>query len=254
MDPKEISLIREEMGDPSLKPMRQKQKDLNDSQLYGFVDTAYLHGRQPASIAKALCEGGADLIQWRAKDWTPEQVESEAREILKITRDHHVPLVINDHLRVALELGADFCHLGQEDFFDGGYQHVSDLPTHGVDIGIGLSTHAPDQARRALAAEPDYIAIGPVYKTDTKPTARPVTLDYVRWASQNTGPVPWFAIGGINEQTLNAVLDAGATRVCIVSAILNATDTLSRCAEFVRMIQLRLQENEQAMNNQPASF
>jgi thiamine-phosphate pyrophosphorylase len=94
-----------------------------------------------------------------------------------------------------------------------------------------LSTHSPEQARRALAAGPDYIAVGPVYATGTKPTAKPVTLDYVRWAAVNIN-FPWFAIGGINLENLGDVLAAGAKRVCVVSAILNAPDVAGACAEF----------------------
>jgi thiamine-phosphate pyrophosphorylase len=104
-------------------------------------------------------------------------------------------------------------------------------------LRIGLSTHAPDQAQRALAAGPDYIAIGPVYyATGTKPTAKPVTLEYVRWAAENVN-VPWFAIGGINLENLGDVLAAGAKRVCVVSAILNAPDVTKACAEFRRLLE-----------------
>jgi thiamine-phosphate pyrophosphorylase len=96
---------------------------------------------------------------------------------------------------------------------------------------VGLSTHAPAQAQRAVEAGADYVAIGPVYATGTKPTARPVTLDYVRWAASHVR-VPWFAIGGINLQTLPAVLEAGARRVCVVSAILNAPDVAAECRKY----------------------
>jgi thiamine-phosphate pyrophosphorylase len=99
-----------------------------------------------------------------------------------------------------------------------------------------LSTHAPEQAQRAVRAEADYVAIGPIYATGTKPTAKPVTLEYVRWASENV-QVPWFAIGGINLDTIDDVIAAGAKRVCVVSAILNATDVKSACAEFKRRLQ-----------------
>lgn len=211
-------------------------KGLDAAQLYGFVDSAYLNGRKPAELAKSLCEGGVDLIQWRAKGWAVDQVEEVAKELIRITRDHGIPLVINDHLKVALEVGAEYCHLGQEDFFDAGYRKVSDLPLGTSEIGIGLSTHAPEQAARALEADPAYIAIGPVFATGTKPTAKPVTLDYVRWASANAGTVPWFAIGGINENTIQQVLNSGARRICIVSAILNASDPAAKCREFLRLI------------------
>ena len=206
-------------------------KPLADCQLYTFVDTAYLHGRAPELVAQQLCDGGSDLIQLRAKNSSPEEIRRLAEKILPVTRRANVGFVINDHLEIAREIGADICHLGQEDFFDAGFTHVSQLSTFNSQLKIGLSTHAPAQAQRALDAGADYIAIGPIYATGTKPTAKPVTLDYVRWAAAHA-TVPWFAIGGVNLQTLDAVLAAGAKRICVVSAILNAPDVAKACAEF----------------------
>ncbi len=208
-------------------------KPLADCQLYTFVDTAYLHGRAPELVAQQLCDGGSDLIQLRAKNSTADEIRRMAEKILPVTRRANVGLVINDHLEIAKEIGADICHLGQEDFFDAGFTHVAELKTKNSKLKIGLSTHAPAQAQRALAAGAKYLAIGPIYATGTKPTAKPVTLDYVRWAATNV-TVPWFSIGGINLQTIDEVLAAGAKRICVVSAILNAPDIAKACAEFRR--------------------
>jgi thiamine-phosphate pyrophosphorylase len=205
-------------------------KPLTECALYTFIDSAYLHGRNVVTLARDLCEGGSDLIQLRAKDWPLEKIERSAKQILSITRHFGVRLVINDHLTVAEKVGADMCHLGQEDFFDAGHHHVTQLPHK---ISVGLSTHAPEQAQRAVRAGADYVAIGPIYPTGTKPTARPVTLDYVRWAAANV-KIPWFAIGGVNFVTLGDVLAAGARRVCVVSAILNAPDVKAECARYKR--------------------
>ena len=87
-----------------------------------------------------------------------------------------------------------------------------------------------------MEAGADYIAIGPIYATGTKPTAKPVTLEYVRWAATNIS-VPWFAIGGVNLQTIDAVLGAGAKRICVVSAILNAPDVAKACADFRKKLE-----------------
>jgi thiamine-phosphate pyrophosphorylase len=206
-------------------------KPPGDCKLYTFVDTAYLHGRAPELVAQQLCDGGSDLIQLRAKNSSPAEIRAMTEKILPITRRANVGLVINDHLEIALEIGAEFCHLGQEDFFDAGCKNVSELKTQNSKLKIGLSTHAPAQAQRALDAGPDYLAIGPVYATGTKPGAKPVTLDYVRWAATNV-TIPWFAIGGVNLQTFDDVLAAGAKRICVVSAILNAADVTKACAEF----------------------
>ncbi len=205
-------------------------KPLADCRLYAFVDTAYLHGRAPEVVAQQLCDGGADLIQLRAKNSSPDEIRRMAEAILPVTRRANVGLVINDHLEIAREVGADFCHLGQED--------ILELRIADCGLRIGLSTHSPEQAKRALAAGADYLAVGPVYATGTKPTAKPVTLEYVRWAAatQNGVNIPWFAIGGINLQTLGDILAAGAKRICVVSAILNATDVTRTCAEFRRRL------------------
>ncbi len=201
------------------------------SRLYTFVDTAYLRGRLPRDVACELCEGGSDVIQLRAKQSTPDEIQRMAEAILPITQAAGVPLVINDHFRLALQIGAPVCHLGQEDFFDAGFKLVDQLAGCPRQIKVGLSTHAPEQARRALAAGPDYIAIGPIFATPTKPDRPPVTLDYVRWAAENVR-LPWFAIGGITLDNLDDVLAAGARRICVVSAILNAPDITEACQEF----------------------
>jgi thiamine-phosphate pyrophosphorylase len=206
-------------------------KPLDDCKLYTFVDTAYLHGRAPELVARQLCDGGSDLIQIRAKKSSADEIRAMAEKILPVTHCANVGLVINDHPDIAHETGAEFCHLGQEDFFDGGHNHVTELKTNDSKTGIGLSTHTPAQAQRALDAGADYIAIGPVFATGTKPAAKPVTLEYVRWAAARV-TVPWFAIGGVNLQTLDDVLAAGARRICVVSAILNAPDITKACAEF----------------------
>lgn len=213
-------------------------KPFSNCKLYAFVDTAYLHGRAPELVAQQLCDGGADLIQLRAKASTPAEIRHMAETILPITQRANVGLVINDHLNIAREIGADICHLGQEDFFDAGFTHVSEVRGQRSEVRIGLSTHAPAQAERAIAAGADYVAIGPIYATGTKPTAKPVTLEYVRWAKapQSGVQLPWFAIGGINLQTIDAVLEAGATRICVVSAILNAPDVAKACAEFKKRL------------------
>jgi thiamine-phosphate pyrophosphorylase len=211
-------------------------KPLADCRLYAFVDTAYLHGRAPELVAQQLCDGGADLIQLRAKESSPDEIRWMAEAILPITRQANVGLVINDYDDIARELDADFCHLGQEDFFAAGCKSVIELWGMERVLKIGLSTHSPEQAKRALTAGADYLAIGPVYATGTKPTAKPVTLEYVRWAAMNV-TIPWFAIGGINLENLDDVLAAGAKRICVVSAILTAPDVTKACAEFKRFLE-----------------
>ena len=203
-------------------------KPLAECSLYTFIDTAYLRGRDPVEVTAELCEGGSDIIQLRAKDLVPKEIALMGAKMLQATRPAGVWLVINDHPQIAHEIGAPLVHLGQEDFFDMGMSTAVGQP-------FGLSSHAPEQAERAIATGAAYIAIGPVYATPTKPAARPVTLEYVRWAAAKVR-IPWFAIGGINLENVGDVLAAGARRICVVSAILNSPDIRGACQDFKRRL------------------
>lgn len=211
-------------------------KPLAECRLYAFVDAAYLGPRRPADLAARLIDGGADLLQLRAKDWTADRIRATAEELLPLCEQAGVRLVINDHLQLALEVGAPLAHLGQEDLSATGKERLADLLPPGASLAVGLSSHAPAQAERALAAGAAYVAVGPVFPTPTKPGRPPVTLEYVRWAAAHLPTVPWFAIGGIHLGNLDAILDAGARRICVVSAILNAPDPAAACREFRRRL------------------
>ena len=150
---------------------KEEVKLLSECRLYTFVDTAYLHGRSPEEVARQLCAGGSDLIQLRAKGSPPAEVRRMAEAILPITRAAGVGLVINDHLAVAVEVGAELCHLGQEDFFDTGRTRVGELfaesaggevpPGGGSRVFVGLSTHAPEQAGRGRRTSPSGRSMPP---------------------------------------------------------------------------------------------
>ncbi|MDB6052846.1 MAG: thiamine biosynthesis protein ThiS [Verrucomicrobiales bacterium] len=209
-------------------------RPLSECRLYTFLDSGYIAPGDFAKTAHALCQGGSDLIQLRLKGFPLSEARRVANEIAPILRDYGTGLVINDHLELAQEMDADFVHLGQEDFFDAGFQSVSELRGPGK-LKAGLSTHGVSQAERAVKAGADYVAIGPIYSTPTKPTAAAVTLQYVRWAAQNIS-IPWFSIGGIQLQNLDEVLASGARRICVVSAILKAPDIADACHEFKKRI------------------
>jgi len=210
-------------------------KPLKDCRLYTFIDTTYLLGRKPSDLARQLCDGGSDLIQLRAKKLGSGQLAELIDQILPVTREAGVWLVINDFYSLALQKGAPAFHLGQEDFFDTGLCRVSELVSPGNQTVIGLSSHSPEQAQRALAAGAHYLGVGPVFSTATKPEAKPVSLRYVEWAARNI-PVPWFAIGGINLSNLDEVLEAGARGICVVSAILKESDVAGACRQFKRRL------------------
>ena len=214
-------------------------KQIQDCHLYTFIDGAYLNDRQPEDVARALVDGGSDIIQLRMKNASAEEMIHIAERVHPITLAAGVPLVINDHIDAALAVGAEYIHLGQEDFFDGGYHTVQDVFQGKTVSGglphVGLSSHAPAQALRAVDAGAVYLGVGPVFATRTKPQAVPVTLEYVRWASENIR-IPWFAIGSVNLSNLEQVMEAGARRVCAVSDILNAPDIAGRCREYKKIL------------------
>ncbi len=206
-------------------------KPLRDCRIYTFVDTSYLNGCPATEVARKLCDGGSDIIQLRAKTSCTDEIQRLADAIAPIAEQACVHFVINDHLAISSRMPQPFVHLGQEDFFDAGHIQVSDLRPPNPKLRVGLSSHAPDQALRAMNAGADYVAIGPVFPTGTKPGRPAVTLDYVRWASTHI-QIPWFAIGGINLENLDEVIQAGARRICVVSAILQAPDIARACQRF----------------------
>ncbi|RTH39315.1 thiamine phosphate synthase [Thermus scotoductus] len=170
--------------------------------------------------------GGVEVVQLRAKDWEARPILDLGERMLALARRYGVPFFLNDRPDLAALLGADGVHLGQGDltpaearrFFQG---------------MVGRSTHAPEQALRALEEGVDYLSIGPVWETPTKPGRQAAGLGYVRWARENLGERPWYAIGGITLENLGEVLEAGARRVVVVRAILDAENP-ERAAQAFR--------------------
>lgn len=174
---------------------------------------------------EAALDGGVDILQLRCKDWEARPYIRLGVKVLALAQARTVPLFINDRVDVALACGADGVHLGQEDLPVDWARRVA------PDLATGRSTHAPEQALEALRERPDYVAVGPVYATPTKPGRAAVGLDYVRWAAQHLH-APWYAIGGIDTTTLPEVLEAGARRVAVVRAVLDAPDPAAAAATF----------------------
>jgi thiamine-phosphate pyrophosphorylase len=177
------------------------------------------------SFLQAAFAGGVDIVQIRQKDMKPE-AELEALEIARQAAAPYQGIVcVNDSPALAGRFQADMLHLGQTDGTSARarkYLHPWAL--------LGRSTHAPRQTDKAIKdSNVDYFCVGPVYATSTKPDYEPVGLDLVRYAARNA-PVadikskPWFAIGGISLDNVDAVIGAGARRVCVVRAITKASD------------------------------
>ncbi|MCI0651580.1 MAG: thiamine phosphate synthase [Planctomycetes bacterium] len=168
--------------------------------------------------ARAALRGGAQALQLREKDLPAGEFLRRARLLRELTAEHGALLIVNDRVEVAALAGADGVHLGQED-----------LPAYearkllGPDALIGVSTHAPEQARRAESDGADYIGVGPIYATRTKEHRAAAGLGYIAAAAAAT-ELPGFAIGGVNRETLPAVIAAGARRAAVCTGIIGARD------------------------------
>jgi thiamine-phosphate pyrophosphorylase len=206
---------------------------LQHCRLYGFVDTAYLAERDPLELTRALIDGGADLIQVRAKHETHAQRVQLGLAVIGVAMPRGVPVIMNDDIDAAIECNADGVHLGQEDF-------AAIAPADRVDRLasmriVGLSTHSLAQAQQAERDGASYIGVGPVFATGTKPGVKPVGLEFVRQAAAHIS-IPFFAIGGITLDNLADVRQAGGHRVAVVSAILRAPDIRRAAQAFKRTL------------------
>jgi thiamine-phosphate pyrophosphorylase len=179
---------------------------------------------------EAALRGGVDMVQLRVKDVPPEGVEADARRFRERCRDHGALFIVNDHPELAHAVDADGVHLGQDDASPAEARQIV-----GVDRLIGLSTHTPAQIDAAAALPVDYIGVGPVNETPTKPGRPAVGLELVRYAAAQA-PVPFFAIGGITRANAGAVHRAGAARVAVVRALTDASDPEAAAYELRQLL------------------
>jgi thiamine-phosphate pyrophosphorylase len=170
---------------------------------------------RPREWLAAAVRGGVDLVQLRDKTLDDDGLVAAAREF----RDLGVPFILNDRPDLVEVCGADGVHVGQDDA----------TPTEaraivGPDRIVGRSTHAPEQADAADAdPDVDYLAVGPVHATPTKPGRPAAGLAYVEYAARTVGK-PWFAIGGLDATNVHEVVERGARRIVVVRAITEADD------------------------------
>jgi thiamine-phosphate pyrophosphorylase len=164
------------------------------------------------AFLEAAVKGGVDLVQVRERGLPDGELLRALALARAVTRRLGVPLVVNDRPDLATLCEADYVHVGQDD-----------LPVEAArafGVGVGLSTHAREEID---AAEADYIGVGPVYATPTKEGRRPVGLELVRYAAERAR-LPWFAVGGIDGTNVADVVAAGARRIAVVRAIVDAPD------------------------------
>lgn len=193
-------------------------KPLKSCRLYAILDTGYVAQDRLIDMARAIVRGGADILQFRAKKETDEEILRLAPAIRDLAAAAGVPLIINDRPRLAGQLDASGVHIGQDDMT------VAEARQQLLKKGtIGKSTHSIEQIDATLAEKPDYIAVGPIFATPTKPDYKPVGLELIKYAASKV-TIPFFCIGGIRLENIDEVLAAGARRIVVVSGILLADD------------------------------
>jgi thiamine-phosphate pyrophosphorylase len=168
--------------------------------------------------------GGVDVLQLREKDGSDEQILAAAGRFRRLCDEHAALFVLNDRADLADAAGADGVHVGQDD-----EQVPAIRARFGGGLAIGLSTHSSEQLASGLEGDADYVCVGPVFATPTKPDYPAVGLELVREAAR-AADRPWFAIGGIDGTNVAEVAAAGARRIAVVRAIRDAPDPRAAAA------------------------
>lgn len=181
------------------------------------------------AVAAAL-QGGVDILQLREKNMPANKILELGKKVKQLCLEYNTIFIVNDRVDIAALLEADGVHLGQDDL-----DVKSARKILGSNCIVGVSTHAPEQALKAVKNGADYIGVGPVFTTPTKQGSTPVGLEYVKWASKNIH-IPFFAIGGIDIENIEQVIDSGANRIAVVRAIINAKSPQRVAEEFTNKL------------------
>lgn len=215
---------------PAASELRMTRTDrLFAARLYVCTDARRAQG-DLEEFLHAVCAGGTDIVQLRDRSIDTDEEIAALRLLGRVAAEYDTLVAVNDRADLAALVGADVFHAGQHDLTPAQARQLL-----GPDVLIGRSTHDLGQARAALAdPDVDYFCTGPVWETPTKPGRSATGLDFVREvaaltearldADQAAAPVPWFAIGGIDEQRLPEVLAAGARGAVVVRAVTEAPD------------------------------
>ena len=195
-------------------------KPISHAQLYGILDLDYVAVDNAVAMTRQLVDGGVDILQLRAKNASQETILEVGKSIIEISQDGGVPFIINDFPEIAVKLGADGLHIGQD---DGDMTAIRSIVGH--EMIVGRSTHSASQAAAAATdSGTDYIGFGPLFPTATKPDRPAIGLDEIRAVHAAHPQLPIFCIGGVKLESLPTILEAGAHRVVIVSDMLHAAD------------------------------
>ena len=198
----------------------ERRERLAGARLYFVTDAS-----TDARVLRAALEGGADMLQLRDPSLSDAELLRAGAVFRALCDEHGALFWVNDRPDLALRMGADGVHVGQDDLAVPAAREAGR-----GELLVGLSTHAPAELEAGIAAGADQLSVGPVWETPTKPGRPAAGLGYVRHAAARRPPVPWFAIGGIDAGNVRQVADAGAERVVAVRAIRDAADPRAAAA------------------------
>jgi thiamine-phosphate pyrophosphorylase len=188
--------------------------------IYGITAEKFSCGRSNIEVVEAMIRGGVRVVQYREKhkEKSIREMFEECLAIREITRKNGVLFIVNDFVDIALLSDADGVHVGQDDL---PISEVRRLVGHRI---VGVSTHSPEQAKKAVDDGADYIGVGPIFETQTKDdVCAPVGFSYLEHVAANV-PIPFVAIGGIKAHNIHEVTSRGAKTVCMVTEIVGAED------------------------------
>lgn len=199
------------------------QERLNKCRLYGIIDAGYVPIEQMLDVSRLLLDAGIDVLQLRAKGVGLAHLLGEFFPFLEALRAlclrRKSLFIVNDYWQLAKKLDADGVHIGQEDGMIAAVRNQ-----WSQEVLVGRSTHSVRQAELAYEEGADYIGFGPLFPTPTKRGRPGIGLEEVRWVEQTIGRhIPVFCIGGIHQENLKEVMQAGARRIVVVSELLTAS-------------------------------
>ncbi len=212
------------------KILESRMDQFKSIDIYPVISSEFTLDRDVISVLKAIAEGGAKIVQLREKNKSKREILELAGKYREITAEFGMLLIINDHVDIALIVGADGVHLGQDDL------PVEDARSIAPDLILGCSTHNFEEIADAEAVGASYINIGPIYPTGTKQVnCDALGTEYLSRAAKKTF-LPFTVMGGIKERHIPDLKAAGASRIAMVTEITQAEDITRRVKELRKRI------------------
>jgi len=204
--------------------------------LYIILDPHFIGQRNLVDTCYEIIKGGADIIQYRDKTASDEEFFRNTQLIYDITKDSDIPLIVNDRINIALEVGTEGIHLGASDF-----PLTRAREMCGEDTIIGYSVHNKDEFNKSQEA--DYLGIGSIFQSRTKTNVKVCGLEFLKKIRNKTDK-PLIGIGGINDQNFIDVINNGADGIALISSIFTSTNVVTKVKEFSRRLNKRRSSND----------